>query len=428
MFFSEVSASLYPWDLADEGVDRILGNLQSMAACNSVYLVALMHEEKRPLTDFFYPHNPVRKTYFPEDSRAYWRPDLTCYGRIRPRTSDRAFLSGTDWLQVLTDAARARGMKTGVEISHTVLDSERAAQGFPDCIQRDIYGQPIGKLVCPNKGDVQEYVGGLFADVAGNYDIDYVQTCLIPFQHGPRKEQPAATVLASCLGGCWCESCASTAGEDGLDLAAVRDALLPLADMFSRPSLQRSHELALLRANNTSETAVLLEVPELYAWLQFRRRSMTRFFARIHERVHSVRKDVDVRLNAYISEHQELSGIDLRSLRPHLDSIRSSDYSEQSGDMARLEHKRRWLLSVRRAVGDEMPFLSAIGVRPRATPETIRQGVVVSAQCGVDGITLGHYDGAPFSNLRAVREGMEMADATAPALPRPCSGRGTREP
>jgi hypothetical protein len=57
-----------------------------------------------------------------------------------------------------------------------------------------------------------------------------------------------------------------------------------------------------------------------------------------------------------------------------------------------------------------MHFLSAIGVRPKATPEIIRQGVVISAQCGADGITMGHYDGATFSHLRAIREGMELAD------------------
>ncbi|MGD8238884.1 MAG: hypothetical protein PVH68_10045 [Armatimonadota bacterium] len=414
MLFSEVSASLYPWDLADEGVERILENLQEMSCCNSVYLIALMHHEKRPLTDFFYPHNPVRKTYCPEDSRAYWRPDPTCYGRIRPRTSERDFLAGTDWLQVLIDAARKRGMKTGVEISHTVLDAERAAGELSDCIQRDINGQRIGKLVCPNNPDVQEYVTGLFADVVANYDLDYVQTCLTPFQHGPREGQPAARVLASCLGGCWCEHCASAAREDGLDLAAIRQELRPVAEMFARPSLDQAHERALLRASNTAETAVLLEVPALYEWLQFRRRSMTRFFGRIHERVHGIRDGIELRLNAYITQHQELSGLDLRALKPHLDSIRSSDYSEQSGEMSRLEHKRRWLLSVRRAVGDEMYFLSAIGVRPKATPEIIRRGVVVSAQCGVDGITLGHYDGAPFRNLRAVREGMELADVEMP--------------
>jgi hypothetical protein len=102
--------------------------------------------------------------------------------------------------------------------------------------------------------------------------------------------------------------------------------------------------------------------------------------------------------------------LDLRALRPCLDSVRSSDYSEQSGDPARLEHKREWLLAVRRAVGDEMHFLSGIGVRPKATPEIIRRSVALSAECGADGITMGHYDGAPFANLRAIREGMEAAD------------------
>jgi hypothetical protein len=29
----------------------------------------------------------------------------------------------------------------------------------------------------------------------------------------------------------------------------------------------------------------------------------------------------------------------------------------------------------------------------------------------MDGITIGHYDGAPFSHLRAIREGLDLADA-----------------
>ena len=91
MYFNEISASLYPWDLADEGIERPLDNLQEMSGVNSVYLIALMHLEKRPLTDYFYPHNPVRKVYYPEDSRAYWLPDMSFYDGtpIKPRTRAR---------------------------------------------------------------------------------------------------------------------------------------------------------------------------------------------------------------------------------------------------------------------------------------------------------------------------------------------------
>ena len=34
---------------------------------------------------------------------------------------------------------------------------------------------------------------------------------------------------------------------------------------------------------------------------------------------------------------------------------------------------------------------------------------MISAECGADGITIGHYDNAPFHLLRAVGEGLEMA-------------------
>ncbi|MBL8232157.1 MAG: hypothetical protein JNL98_26915 [Bryobacterales bacterium] len=51
-------------------------------------------------------------------------------------------------------------------------------------------------------------------------------------------------------------------------------------------------------------------------------------------------------------------------------------------------------------------MLSAIGVRPKATPELIRRGIAISGECGADGIALGHYDGAPLRNLQAVGQGL----------------------
>ena len=97
----EVSASLYAWDLHDEGIEKILDHLQQMSAVDPVYLVALMHYERRPLTSPEFPHNPVRKMWQAEDSRAYWLPDMKRYGRIKPRLSDFDWLNQTDWLRTL---------------------------------------------------------------------------------------------------------------------------------------------------------------------------------------------------------------------------------------------------------------------------------------------------------------------------------------
>jgi hypothetical protein len=45
----------------DEGLEPIMETLKETANVNSLYLVALMHHEKRPLTDFYYPRNPKRE-------------------------------------------------------------------------------------------------------------------------------------------------------------------------------------------------------------------------------------------------------------------------------------------------------------------------------------------------------------------------------
>ena len=83
----------------------------------------------------------MRQTWQAEDSRVYWHPDAKRYGRIKLRLSDYDWLNQTDWQKVLVEAARKRGLRTGVELSHTVLDAERTKSEFADCVQRNIHGE-----------------------------------------------------------------------------------------------------------------------------------------------------------------------------------------------------------------------------------------------------------------------------------------------
>lgn len=431
--FSEISASLYAWDLLDEGCDAILDALAETTGTNSAYLVALMHREKRPLTDFYYPHDPRRKTYFPEDSRLYWHPHLDQYRdtKIKPLGSDRQELKNKDWLQTLVESCRRRRWKAGAEVSHTVLDARRAAGECAFAVQRDIFGNRLGQLICPNNPDSRNYFIALFTDLVRNYDLDYVQTCLIPFTAGPLKvqpehdglvyqlgtgnlgpnSQPAERILQLALGSCFCAHCADEAKKRGLDLIAVRKAMLPVAQTLAEAGPEATHRLAVLRASNTGATAMLLRHSEFFDWLKFRALSFTNLFRDVHAAATQIKASIDIRLNAFISTEPELNGIDLVSMKPYLGSVRSSDYSEQKGTLAALDHKREFLLSIRDAIGDQMPLLSAIGIRPKATPETVRQGVVVSSQCGADGLGLGHFDGASLHLLRAIKAGMADADA-----------------
>lgn len=424
MYWREVVASLYPWDILDEGLEPILDTLERETRTNSTYLVALMHDEKRPLTDFYYPHNPRRKVYWTEDSRAYWTPHPDAYAesRIKPRTSDDPEIAGVDWLQALVDGSRARGMTVGAELSHTWLDKERAAGEFADVVQRDIYGRPFDQQICFNHPDVRAYGVALYADLAGHYDLDFVQTCVRGFNAG-RPPQGAAEnaelgrLLGLALGGCFCEHCRSAAERKGLDWGAIVSRLRWIADGLSGRAHKPAFEMRLLLASATTSTAFLAGTPELYAFLRFRVDSLTAFYREIYDAVHAARPGIDVRLNHY-ARYPELMGLDLRQVARYVDSVRSSDYSEQRGDPAAMEWKRAYLHAVRRAIGPDKYFLSAISPRPKATPALVKEGILISAQCGADALTIGHYDGAWMDCLRAIGEGLDEAgiaiDRSAP--------------
>jgi hypothetical protein len=367
----EVSASLYAWDLHDEGIEKILDNLQEMSTVNSVYLVGLMHPEKRPLTSAVFPHNPVRQTWTAEDARVYWHPDPKRYGRIKPRLSDHDWLNKTDWVKLLVEAARKRGLRTGVELSHALVDRERAEGELADCAQRSIRGEitkvrPWLRPICPNHPDTRAYALGLFSDLVANYDLGYVQSCIVSFDEGGPDR-----------GGCFCNSCHRAAQERGLDLEKMRTALA------SNPKAQ----------------------PELDQWQAFRYDSVARFYKAMYEGVHAIKPRIDLRYNLHMRNPSDW-GIKLAVMKPHLDSVRIMDYSEQQGTAAAMNGKRQWLTENRQQLGKDFPLLSAIAVRPKATPELIRQGVQIAVECGMEGITLGHYDGAEFPMLRAIREGL----------------------
>src|ERR1017187_9603031 len=237
----EVSASLYPWDLHDEGIEHILDNLQQMSAVNSVYLLGIMHYEIRPLTSPAFPHNPARK----------------------------------------------RGLRTGVELSHTLVDLDREQSEFSDCVQRDIHGVPrkiYGRAypLCPNNPDVQQYVLALFSDLTANYDVDYLQTCTLPFMPGGAE-----------TGGCFCDSCVKAAAEHGINLARIKSVLL------ANP--QASAELSQRQS--------------------FREDSMARYYKIMHDGIHAIRPHVDLRFNDCFANATKW-GLGLGKLAPHLDSDR----------------------------------------------------------------------------------------------------------
>lgn len=413
MYWNELITGIYPWDIHDEGIEVILDNLQEIG-CNAAYMVALMHHEKRPCNHNYYPHNPVRKRYLAEDSRCYWKINDSEYAnsRIKPLASDRAFLQGTDWLDIMTQALRKRGMKTGVEISHTPLDGTRGGNELADCIQRDIYGVPPGSPnftanshLCWNSQDAREYVCNIARDLARNHDVDIIQTCSWPFASGRQDLHPFLGVL---LGGCFCKNCEEEAKKQGLDWNGIVKAIRWFTDRLTHRSLEALEDSRLFAKSDSSPVMYLLETPEIYQWLKFRTVSLTRYYKELSEAIHSVKVEVDFRINTCWRDTENY-GMDLTQIKKYVNSIRMMDYTEQRGDPALIPGKAKWLANVRRQVGEDMTIIGGIAPRGKATPQMIRDSIFLLADEGVDGLSFGFYDCAPMANLNAIKEGMANA-------------------
>ena len=369
----EVGTQLRPWTIADEGMETIFENF-SMAGVNAVYFLAVMHKEHRPFQADKFPHNPVRSSFQAEDSRVAFFPDWDRYGKIKPIVSDHKWINETDWLQLTIDECRKRGMKVGTEVSHYPIPKEML-KANPDWLQKDINGDsPVKNQFCPNNPDVREYLLALYSDLAANYDLDYIQTCQYVFSPNDLDNG----------GGCFCEHCIKEAAAHGIDLEALRVSL---------------------KKDKTAQ-------PMRTDWVNNRCRVAAELFFELSEVIKEENPACHLRLNDVYSHRKRdplRRGIDIKAISPSLGSLVNQDHTEQYGESAEyFDYRKEWLETNRSYLGHDKPLICGIAPRIKATPGLVKQGIDVAIRnnARIDGIAIKHYDGASYSLLRAVKQGL----------------------
>lgn len=367
----EVTGSIYPWEVHDEGIDLILDNMTGIAGVNSVYLIAVMHQEHRPFNNdnlpgtFTFIHNPARTQWDAEDSRAYFKPHMDLYGKIKPMFSKEDWLNGPDYLKTVLDKAHARGLRAGVEVSHTYIPVEYLNQ-HEEYKQRDINNKPVDRP-CTNNPDVRAYLVALYGDLAKHYDVDYIQTCMLLFS---RSDDPVKG------GTCFCESCKHKAKAMGFNMEEA---------------------IPVLKDNPYAE-------PQLSHWRNFRKACTTEIYKLVTDRIHQENPKIDFRLNDL---NDRTSGLTLEELKNNINSVHLSTHTEQNG-YQKSDRKSR-ILTTKYFMGDNIPIIPGVPTRLLTTPEIIKSSIKISVENGSRGIGIKHYDGSPYSNLRAVRNGLSEA-------------------
>jgi hypothetical protein len=211
----------YPWDVIDEGANAVLDAVER-AGLNALYITTWYHSGM-----FFLPHNPVRRTYFPQPGALYFRPsgwhgDHPLPPPVSPLTDDW----GAFWTD-LSRRARARGIALCAWMP--VLHNSGIGNAHPDVAVKNPWGDTITHTICPSQATVRDLVHRVVTDVAAMGIFDRILLESIEYlglRHGHHHEvigvplDPDTDFLASL---CFCDACMDRAAKAGIDCAVVRN-------------------------------------------------------------------------------------------------------------------------------------------------------------------------------------------------------------
>src|SRR5438093_1425289 len=211
----DTSIYCFATDLADEGVEAVLDNVQHRGALGGVTFAAAYHEGR----DVF-PHNPVHKIRFLEGGAVFFEPRALRSTRLQPPVSAVAHVTPE-----LLAAAVRRGL--AVRAWTVFLHNGALAAEHRDCAPENAFGDRYVTDLCPAHPDVRAFAVALAADVAGLGVATICSESLHyhPLEHGYAHERyfvPLGPRVRYLLGLCFCTHCLAAARRDGVDGEEVR--------------------------------------------------------------------------------------------------------------------------------------------------------------------------------------------------------------
>jgi hypothetical protein len=212
----ESSIFCFATDLADEGIEAVLDNVEHRGGLGGVTVAAAYHEGR----DVF-PHNPVRRVRFLESGAVFFQPGPALRAvRLQPPVSVAAHA-----LPDALVAAERRGL--AVRAWTVFLHNGALAAAHPECAPENAFGDRYVTELCPANPDARAYARALAADIAalGVAGICCEALHYLGLEHGYAHERyfvPLSARVRYLLGLCFCEHCLAAAQAAGVDGDAVR--------------------------------------------------------------------------------------------------------------------------------------------------------------------------------------------------------------
>ena len=205
----------YPWNLADEGVSAVIGEVRALGI-DTITVAGSYHAGK-----FLQPHGRRAKVYFPDDGTVYFKAESSRYGAIKP------ILSGlVHEYDVLSEVAGSRQVATNAWM--VLLHNSRLGALHPLSTVRNAFGDRYVYSLCPSAPDAREYAIALCKDVTDHYAVSGISIetpGFLPYAHGYHHEfamVPRNTWLHARLGLCFCDHCLEKAEATGIDARGLQ--------------------------------------------------------------------------------------------------------------------------------------------------------------------------------------------------------------
>ncbi|WP_299937626.1 hypothetical protein [uncultured Nitratireductor sp.] len=380
----------YPWDVQDQGLERLVADLRDRAGLNTVSLATSYHAGR-----FLQPRSPQQKAYFPEDGTVYFEPDEALWAdrEIKPLKARNVAERG-DMLKALTDARAQTGMK--VSCWTVCLHNTRLGMEHPDHVTRNAFGNPNYYNLCPSSPAARAYVTTLVQDVSTRYRPDMIELespNFMGFAHEYHHEKDGVGLNAEddfLLSLCFCDHCMARAGAAGVNAKGARETVGRfIAEMCGREIPEKQFPdfpEAGLDAFNAHE--------DLRAYLAWRSEPVTSLIAEIREAAHPETKVVLIDL-----ADGWLGGVELEEAAGACDGVILCCYCMEPQAVSALLEKARGIVGPEKFLG--------VGLRvfypEMENGDDLAERAQAAIAAGADGVNFYNYGLIPEKRLDWVR-------------------------
>ena len=254
---------MYAWDLADEGVDHVMG-WAAESGLQALQIAGAYHAGW-----FIHPHNPRHRAYMTEDGCVYFHPEISRYKSTVLKPKVAAVCSSVDWMRKAGNRLDKHGLKM---VSWTVCcHNTRLGLLHPECTVRNCFGDSYPHALCPANHHVRNYITALCGDLANNLPLHAVQLespGYMGLVHGHHHERDLTVLTPTeqfLMDLCFCESCVRTAESKHVEIGIIREAVRKILEsgMAAAPSRPKSYP--------DSGSSVRALMPGIDALLEMRR-------------------------------------------------------------------------------------------------------------------------------------------------------------